>query len=59
MPCSTMRRMSLSMLASMNGRETVRATVPVITSGISARMDMEHLFKTEVEQPADEENPYI
>ena len=22
-------------------------------------MDMEHLFKMEIEQPADEENPYI
>ena len=38
MPCSTMRRTSLSVLASMSGRETVRATVPVITSGISARL---------------------
>ena len=138
MPCSTMRRTILSVLASMSGRETVRATVPFITSGISARlpvksscacpnssasssrrpssnatnamnarsrkpllrnreirrrtraigafpddnsalmlvcarlrhvaasewgskryMDMEHLFKMEIEQPADEENPYI
>ena len=38
MPCSTMRRTSLSVLASMSGRETVRATVPVITSGISTRL---------------------
>lgn len=29
---------SLPVLASMSGRETVRATVPVITSGISARL---------------------
>ena len=27
--------------------------------GSKRYMDMEHLFKTEVEQPADEENPYI
>lgn len=38
MPCSAMRRTNLSVLASMSGRETVRATVPVITSGISARL---------------------
>ena len=27
--------------------------------GSKRYMDMEHLFKMEIEQPADEENPYI
>ena len=27
--------------------------------GSKCYMDMEHLFKMEIEQPADEENPYI
>lgn len=34
---STTRQMNLSVLANMSEQETVKATVPVITSGISAR----------------------